>query len=211
MRPVPALFAALVVGCFEPVDNPTGDCRAADDGGRACVHAPAHGDTYLPDCRAPLDREYWRVFARSPESAYIFPRPDPSGLAAGICDGDDEDLARLFDRNGLCTETADPRVVDDVSPADALAIARALHERLVFEAVDAGGGTWTIRPTPMDDDLAAACELPAADVGAVKSVCAVYTMRIDGDACLDIGALPSAEEAPILAEALNQLYGVSRP
>lgn len=209
MRPIPALFAALLVGCFEKVDNPTGDCRPADDGGRACVHAPARGDTYLPDCQAPLEREYWRVFAQSSTSAYILPRPDAAGLTYGICDGDDAALAALFDRNGLCEETADPRVLNDMTPADALAVTRALHQRLVFEAVDAGDGAWAILPAPFPDDLAAACELPVADVGAAQSACAVYGSRIQGDTCLDIGHVPSAEDAPILADALNQLYGVA--
>lgn len=172
LRAAPIGWALWLAACpAAVVENPSGDCEAADDGGRRCYHAPEPGDQYLPDCDLPIDREYWRVFAQSEDSAYLIPRPDGAGLTWGICDGEDAELAALFDQYTLCAPQVDVALVNALPPADALAIAHALHERLVFTVVDLGRGAGAVEPAPIPTDLAEACAGPAAGDPALVDLC----------------------------------------
>lgn len=195
---LPLLFLA---GC-PTVENPTGDCAADGDGSRTCTHAPEAGDIYLPDCAAPLDREYWRVFAPSEASAYVFPRPDGATATAQACADGDADVLAALDTYGLCGGPADPDVVNDMALVDAFTITRALHERLAFVAADGAG---EVDPhVPFDDAM-----LICADPDAVLDAwCAAQAARQTGDDCTDIGIVMSAEEAEAVALAANRLYGI---
>jgi len=210
------LLAALIA-CETPettpddttpeVDNPSGDCVAEDDGSRQCYHSSA-GSAWLPDCDAPLDRELWRVFAESEDSAYMIPRPDALGLEYGICDGADAVLADLFDRNGLCDAVADLNIVNHMPPADAIDIGHALHERLEFSAISWGTDTgWDITPFAPDNDRLDACRVSSDPV--LDDVCADLETNLAGEQCPELYVNYATEEiAAAMAEALNQLYGI---
>lgn len=209
---IPALLLVVgLVGCPSLVRNPTGDCTAAHDGSRPCAHAPEPGDQYLPDCRAPLQREYWRVFASAPDTAWILPRPDAAGLTHGICDGDDPELAALFERTGLCEPTPNLSRINALTPADALDVTHALHQRLDFEAVQLDGGIWAISPHAWPDDLVAACTGPGAGMAALAEFCDTVTTTFSGGTCPEIALVMSAEVATTMADALDQLYGIESP
>ncbi len=206
-------LCALSFGCAaDPkiphyVDNPTGDCEPDDDGSRTGHHP---GDSqYLPDCDPPLLREYYRVFAQEDKTAYMIPRPDALGIHYGYCDGDDPELARLFDDNGLCERVADPDVVNSMTPADALAIAHVLHEELVFVAEE-HEGNWSIWPGAMSDDVVAACERAAVDLSDAQAACSYHRDRVQNKSHDDMGRTYTRAEVEQLAPALNELYGIER-
>mmetsp|Transcript_14580 Transcript_14580/g.22630 ORF Transcript_14580/g.22630 Transcript_14580/m.22630 type:complete len:184 (-) Transcript_14580:706-1257(-) len=121
------------------INNPSGNCSASTNGSRI-GYSPGPGDTYLPDCKAPLLREYWRVFAKSEGMAYVVPRPDGIAKKYGLCDGSDE-LATILEKYAMCMETLDRAGVDkinNIQPADALTVTNALHKNLLFKAIEAG-------------------------------------------------------------------------
>ena len=196
------LVSSLFLACGPGVDNPSGDCTANGNGGRSHYHSPESGTTYLPDCNNALNRELWRVFAVSETSAYIIPRPDGTGLDNGLCEADDADLAGLFSQYGLCQENGNPSIINDIPPADALAITHALHERLEF-TIDADG---MISPWAPDDDIIAACELTSAT--AAIDYCKLLESRCSWGSCEDIGYIPGAAAVEALVPALNELYGI---
>ena len=194
------MLISLLFACGVGIENPTGTCEPDGDGSRLCYSAPAPADTYLPDCDAPLAREYWRVFAVSSESAYIIPRPDGASAVAEACAGDDADLVALLDRYTLCG-SVDVEQVNDMALADALAITHALHQRLRFEAVDAN-----VEPFVPPDDGALIC---ASADPAMADWCG-FQPTSDGGNCTDIGyGYASDEEAQAVAAAANALYGVT--
>jgi hypothetical protein len=208
MNRTPTVLLILAAACsYGFAGNPTGDCEPETDGSRVCYHSPEAGDTYLPDCEAPLDRELWRVFATEDGGAYIIPRPDGMGLSTGICDGDDIELAAAFERSGLCDEVADPEVINDLNHTDALVITHALHEQLVFTAVDDGDGSAHIDPWAPDEDMLAACDGPLADETAVDEACDLLAGRSEDGNCTDIGVIYSLEQATLFAAGLNHVYG----
>jgi hypothetical protein len=186
------------------VPNPTGDCEPDGDGSRICYHSPDSDSQYLPDCKAPLVREYWRVFAEDEANSYIIPRPDGGALAEGICDGDDENLADLFGMYKLCKSAesaAEVNVVNAIAHADALAITHALHDRLRFEAT----GTIVTPFAPKSDQLEI-CASPHDS--AIDGVCQQLDGSIDGESCLDIGIGYDEASAVAMASAMNALYGI---
>ena len=204
MRPL-TLLPILLVACGPEIDHPSGDCQADDDGSRLCYHSPEPGDTYLPDCEAPLQREYWRVFAQSEDSAYVIPRPDGATALAQLCEEADEATAALLESYTLCGQT-DIDLVNAMDPADALEITHLLHERLAFTVVDLGEGYFDVDPFVPMDDVLAACETAGAELDAY---CEFQESRVDGDGCTDIAYLPTEEEAVALAAAVNALYGIA--
>lgn len=207
---------ALLAGCSalsgcsaDPhyVKNPTGDCEPDGDGSRT-GHSP--GDSqYLPDCDPPLRREYYRVFAQKDKTAYMIPRPDTLGIVYGFCDGDDAELAELFDRNGLCVQVADPELVNSMTPEDALRIAHLLHEQLVF-APERAGENWSVRPGAMTDDVVAACDRAAVDLSDAQDACRYHRERASSKSHDDMGRSYTRAEVEQLAPALNELYGIER-
>ena len=186
-----------LLACGPSIDNPSGDCQADGDGNRRDYFS---SDQYLPDCQNPLERELWRVFAVSEERAYIVPRPDGMGLQFELCE--DESLGALFSDHGLCDEFADPDVINQIAPADALAITNALHQRLRFSVSDEG----RITPYAPEDDIIAACEL--TDDSAALDFCELLESRCTILGCDDIGYMPGPEAVAALVPALNLLYGV---
>ena len=190
------------------IENPTGTCEPDDDGGRVCYHAPGADSQYLPHCDAPLEREYWRVFAMEDDtgvSAYMIPRPDGSTPLAELCAAGGH--AELLDRYTLCDASVDVDLVNAMDPADALDIGFALHQQLVFTAVDYGEGMAGVDPWAPPDDVLAICEA-GADAG-LEAVCDFHWSNYDGEFCNDIAMTPTLEEAELLAEAMNALYGIT--
>ena len=187
------------------VANPTGDCHTESDGSRTCYHAPMATDTHLPDCNNDLNREYWRVFAQSEDSAYIIPRPDGMGLVYGLCDGDE--LGVLLDNYGLCTETlsaSEVSLINDIPIDDALTIVHALHEHLRFTVEDD-----RLYPWAPPDDLLDACKVTDEYDATVEEYCQTVREYYDnGEDCPSIAFESSTETATVLAIRLNALYGI---
>jgi hypothetical protein len=197
------ILSLFVSACGPNVENPSGDCIVNGDGNRPGYFSDPQESTYLPDCQNDLDRELWRVFAVSEESAYIVPRPDTTGLDFDLCDGEDVQLASLFETYGLCEEYGDPDIINDIPPADALSITNALHQRLRFE-VDEDG---MISPWAPESDILDACEL--TDASAALEYCEQLESRCnDSGDCDDIAYIPSAAAVEALVPALNELYGI---
>jgi hypothetical protein len=195
---------AVPKGSEFSITNPTGSCKAPDNGGRRGYHAPDTGDVWLRDCKLPLKREYWRVFAVSEASAYIVPRPDGAPQVAEVCADSEHDLHALVEQYALCEPATDASVdlVNDMAPADALALTRYLHTRLVFEVVPGG-----IAPYPLPTDIIDACALePDQNSAAFVELCEREQARLDSGH--DIGFSYEGPGAAELAERLNDLYGI---
>jgi hypothetical protein len=186
------------------VENPTGTCEPSDDGSRRGTHTPEPGDVYLPDCDLPVAREYWRVCARGAESAYTFPRLDGSPMLRLVCRDAGYPISPLVERYGLCAAATTPAEVDrvnDMLPADALAITHWLHGQLVFRGTDQG-----VEPPPFPNDVLDACALhPGSRSPELVSVCDEERARLDSGH--DIG-LSYAAVGLELARLLNELYGI---
>jgi hypothetical protein len=186
------------------IENPTGSCTAPDDGSRPGYHSPA-GHVWLPDCESPLPLEYWRVFAQSPESAYIVPRPDGTIFLGEPCYNFDHELRELVERYRLCDaarSSADVDVINDMAPADALKVAHYLHTLLAFRPTDDG-----ILPPPLPSDVLSACALrPDERSAALVSICEAEEERLQGGGDIGIDYAPAATE---LAARLNEVYGIT--
>jgi len=190
------------------VRNPTGDCATAPGNGARPWHSPGNW-RYLPDCQAPLSREYYRVFAWSESVAWMVPRPDGAPGTAQICASEaaGTPLRALFERYTLCDAQPNIEKVNAMTAADALAIGHALHVRMRFVA---NGGA--VKPFPYDDDVLAVCDhKPELAKGVLAERCA-YTRDLRRRAAEGpIGEphrMPPDPEGPPLAMALNELYAV---
>lgn len=193
---------------LRPVRNPTGACGAPPGNGARPGHAPGHW-RYLPDCKAPLAREYYRVFAYSESVASMFPRPDGAPGTAQICasEAPGTPLRELFERYTLCAAEPNVERINAMKTEDALAIGHALHVRMRFEA---SGGHVT--PFPYDDDVLAVCDhKPELAKGVLADRCAhtrdLLRRAAEGPVA-EIGREPPDEEGPPLAKALNELYQI---
>jgi len=207
---LPAILLVLTACFGDDVINPSGDCEAEHDGSFVCYSVPGADDTYLPDCEAPLERELWRVFQQADGTAYMIPRPDAMGLETGICDGEDADLAGLFEANGLCEAILDQagvELINSMDPAEALEIGHALHERLVFEAVSYGDDSAGVAPFAPPEDWVDACDGADDSSGICDKIDGWYDL--DAGECLEMGVALNEEEAASLASLLNDLYGVA--
>jgi hypothetical protein len=185
------------------VDNPSGDCRAHGDGGRAGYHSPA-GLAYLPDCMNPLQREYYRVFVDDDGLASMIPRPDGAFIGAGLCDGDDPEVMSLVERYPLCDETLDAAGVERINsmqPGDALRVARLLHERLIFTIPDG-----ELTPFAPPTDILDACALSSDPSAQLTSLCEREADRLQSGN--EIGFSYEGVGAAELARLLNRLYGI---
>lgn len=206
------------MGCgpHDAVTNPTGTCEpkdnAKDNGGRPKYHSPGPRDTYLPDCNAPLNREYWRVFVWDDNRAYVVPRMEAFAMARqyGMCAGDDL-LSSLFNKYHLCKEDLEPADVEalnDIEPAEALNITNALHKRLCFQAQPTGS-SWSITPWGPEDDIAGVCSTTTD--AAVTSYCGEIKKFFECASSCDEGEIhASAEAIAVIVSELNNLYGTSR-
>ncbi|MCB9752989.1 MAG: hypothetical protein H6713_23795 [Myxococcales bacterium] len=194
-------------------DPKNGECGAELDGSLACYAATQ--DPYLALCDNPLAKEYWALFTRDDgTSAYFLPRPDEAGLTYGLCDGEDAELAALLEDNALCTSIDSPakvEIINNIEPADALKISRALHERLEFTAVTYDEGEAGIVPFALPADLARVCDEQAEGLAAIAETCARLIAAGTEPSCNNAGPLGmtlTQAEAGLLADALNTLYGI---
>src|SRR4051794_39553191 len=127
-----SISTAVAMGCTKPsepvvaqkpppqVRNPTGDCVAPPGNGARPGHS--HSWRYLPDCQAPLRREYYRVFAWSESVASMFPRPDFAPSTAQICTSEaaGSPLRAVFERYTLCDSQPNIERVNAMKAVDAL-------------------------------------------------------------------------------------------
>jgi hypothetical protein len=192
---------------FTSVANPTGDCTSDMDGSRGCYHAPEPTDTYLKDCEEPLNREYWRVFAQNDVSSYIMPRPDGMGLFYNLCE--EPTFGEIFETYALCEDVLGPSSVDiinSIPPEDALLITRKLHESLEF-VVDEND---MVYPWAPPNDIVDVCQLSDSNDEVVATYCETALGYYgSGNDCPNIAFFPSPEQALIIANRLNILYGIS--
>ena len=186
------------------VTNPTGSCKAPDDGGRRGYHSPGAGAVWLPDCQGPLEREYWRVFAVSNTSAYIIPQPAGAPEFAAVCGDSEHELHSLVEKYALCqllTSETLP-IANDIDPADALALTHYLHTVLLFEVVQVG-----IDPYPFATDIIDACNLhPDANSPAFVELCEREQARLDSGHLIGF-TYEDPANAELVAR-LNELYGI---
>jgi hypothetical protein len=188
--------------------NPTGECRAPNNGARAGYHAPGC-DTWLPDCANPHSREYWRVFAKSATSAYVIPRPDGARELTAPCNLQSHPMRALVDKYRLCEQATTPEsvdVVNDMMPSEALEITHFMHALLLFEATE-GIPNVSLLPFPIPSDVLDACNLHVGQNSpALQGDCdAVRQFVASG-----IEPAPTFDEtAGELALLLNELYGIA--
>jgi hypothetical protein len=188
------------------IANPSGGCSAPDTGSRAGYHS-ADGSTWLPDCNNPLSREYWRVFAESPDSAYVIPRPD--GAVATICADASHELFELLDGRGLCGDQGADFVerINHLPLEDALTLTHHLHSTLKFEALKTDGKTTGIAPYPLPSDIVDACALDFSSNSAeLEALCQRERERLESGQAIGFSYEgPGADE---LVLKLNELYGI---
>jgi hypothetical protein len=211
MRPIVCVL--LLVACqsvSKPngIENPTGMCTPPDDGSRAGYHSP-EGSQWLRDCKNPLKREYFRVFAQSSRSAYMIPRPDGNAYLQPVCEDAAHELRPLVDNYGLCagaTSAKQAAQVNDMLPADALALAHFLHGELKFTI---GSGDSGISPSVIPTDVVATCGLHQSTNSAeFETLCDRERGRLRSGN--DIGFSYEGAGAVELVERLNELYGIDR-
>lgn len=187
------------------IENPSGACGTRSDGGRAGYHAPG-SDVWLPDCKAPLKREYFRVFARSSTSAYTIPRLDGQSLLVAPCGDAQHALRPLVEKYGLCQPAMSVEQVDIVNhmlPGDALALTHFLHTVLRFTAP----GEASIEPFPLPSDIVDACELKGrTNSPELEAMCQRERDRLASGS--GIGFSYTGPAASQLAARLNELYGI---
>jgi hypothetical protein len=191
------------------VENPTGKCQAEGDGSRV-EHSPNPTDVYLPDCSAPLDREYYRVFVEESGTAYTIPRMSADPAFYRACLNEEDPLHEVLQTYSLCDSSAPstPDMVEklnSMAPADALALTHYLHERLVFFVTEQG-----VSPYPMAQDILDACK---ADEqfrnGAMQERCDFEIAAEQQGVRTTQGWIHVGEQAEALAAAMNELYGLS--
>lgn len=143
------------------IQNPSGSCGIRSDGDRAGYHRYPDGK-WVPDCRNPLRKEYWRVFVRNgTETASIIPRPDGAQELRPACANSHHYLRSIVDRYGLCMSAASPeqaQLVNTMSLADALEIIHFLHSQLKFRVIVLDSAV-IIQPFPIPSDIMEACGL----------------------------------------------------
>jgi hypothetical protein len=214
MRTALTLVLMLALGCSgasqqsggaaQSIDNPTGACKAPNDGSRAGYHSAGSG-IWLLDCNNTLAREYWRVFAQSATSAYVIPRPDGASYLRPVCASPEHELHERVKKYALCepaSSEAEVERVNDIAPADALAITHFLHTALEFVATGSG-----IAPFPIPSDILDACDLhPEQNSAELAAICERERKRLETGH--DIGFSYEGPGAVELALRLNELYGV---
>jgi hypothetical protein len=201
------MIATAVSGCgLGQLPNPSGTCGSRTDGGRAGYHAP--GDTqWLPDCQAPLRREYWRVFSEDGKIGYIIPRPDGAPELSPVCGDPGHELRDLVLKHALCEAASSPAAVEAVNSipaADALRLTRFLHGKLKFLTTQTGLG---IQPFPIPGDIVDACGIRGGSASAdLRAICERERDRLRSGH--DIGFTYTGPGAVELVERLNELYGI---
>jgi len=206
-----AIAIGLLAGCgsssardTSAIANPSGSCKTSGDGSRAGYHSAA-GSTWLADCQNPLRREYWRVFAQSEDSAYVIPRPDGAKELAAVCSDPAHALNPLVEKYALCRSAEDGSAVsrvNDILPADALALTRFMHGALRFTSLGQG-----ISPYPLPNDIVDACALhPDMASAELRFICERERDRLRSGH--SIGFDYTGPGAIELTALLNELYGI---
>jgi len=195
--------------------NPSGSCTAMGDGSRLFDHYPGPDSTYLPDCQLTLPREYYRVFTVPDGTAYMIPRPDGNPDLYDPCADPNHELAAIVARYELCgfasSSSDDPEeesviLANAMDPADALAVAHYLHERLVFRPA-AGQG---VNPGVFGSDILDACKMDEAfRNGVLAERCDFEILAEQSGGRMPIGFFYEGEQARVLADKMNELYGIA--
>jgi hypothetical protein len=191
------------------ITNPTGSCLPAGDGSRV-GHSPEASDVYLPDCQSPLTREYYRVFVKADDTAYMIPRPDGhNSLTLACLQGDDHPFKQALERYSLCQDSplssAQVDVVNSMVPADALAIAHQLNDDLVFFV-----GAADVRPSVFAGDVLDLCKSdPTFRDGPMRERCDFELAAEASGSRTEEGWSHTGAQGDALVEALNALYGIA--
>ncbi|MFI5309083.1 MAG: BPTI/Kunitz-type proteinase inhibitor domain-containing protein [Polyangiales bacterium] len=202
-----------------PPSNPTGTCKAPNSGARVGA-LPGEGDVWLPDCELKLAREYWRVFVRPTGTAFILPDPlAPPQIYVPACAAVQHPLYDIVTRYSFCNPPSTHRPSDEMTPADALAVAHYYHVgsdafawRLIFGDYPPG-----IVPDPFLTDVMDACKLTTADdspglSGLCEQAAALLQREAAGaDAGQNADLIYSGQPGADVAYLLNQLYGIDAP
>lgn len=189
------------------VENPSGDCTAPDDGGRANYHFPDANSVWLPDCNGSLTTDYFRVFVQDTGKAYMIPRPDGSPYLSDVCANPDHELHPLVEQYPLCESASASSVdlVNSMDPAAALTLAHYLNDRLVFVA-----GAEGVFPYALPSDILLACqEDDAFRNGPLKERCDFEIECAEGGNCPSIGWTHTGAQGVALATKMNELYGIT--
>jgi hypothetical protein len=207
LRWIGCVLSVWAVSCADGgFSNPSGVCGTRTDGARPGLQAPADGDVWVPDCRNPLAREYWRVFTKDETTGHMIPRPDGAPELRPVCDDPQNALRGVVDRYDLCTAAYTQDQVDTInamSISDALAVGHYLHTQLKFVAAEGGIG---IAPSPIPSDVVDACALGGEPSIDLQAICeSVRAGLADGGETVFLYTGPAAVE---LAARLNQLYGI---
>jgi hypothetical protein len=190
------------------IPNPTGACKAPDNGARRGYSSPEPGSVWLPDCANPLRREYWRVYAVSADSAYVLPRPDGARELSVVCNASTHPLKALVERYRLCalaSTAADVAVINDMRPADALTLTHFMHTQLLFEVTEGIPNAYLL-PYPLPSDVLDACALhPGTNTSAMQADCELTQHFVD----TGLETAPEySQSASELARLLDELYGI---
>lgn len=193
-------------GSGSNLENPTGDCVAPDNGGRLFYHAPDATNVWLPDCQGSLTTDYFRVFAQADGTAYMIPRPDGWSYLAEVCADASHELHAIVEEYELCEPATEETVdlVNAMDPADALAVAHYLNDRVVFVAHADG-----VSPYVIPTDIVLACQQDEAfRNGPLKDRCDFEIECVQTGVCPSIGWTHIGEEGRILADKMNEMYGI---
>jgi len=195
---------ALASGCGQgdgaAVVNPTGACGTRPDPGR--VGYGGGGAIWVPDCQAPLLREYWRVDTMDGITAYTLPRMDGTTDFQPACADAADGLHDLVTRYDLCAPASDPaqvNLINTMALPDALTLTHYLHQRLKFVS---DGTTFT--PFPITADILDACALHA-NTPELQAMCDRESANLQNP----VGLSYMGQAAVELAARLNELYGIA--
>lgn len=208
----------LPVKASMPPSNPTGTCTAPNSGARVGA-LPGEGDVWLPDCKLKLAREYWRVFVRQTGTAFILPDPLAVQLYVQACAAVQHPLYDIVTRYSFCNPPSTHRPSDEMTPADALAVAHYYHVGSDASAYGLifGDHPPGILPDPFLTDVMDACKLTTADdspglSGLCEQAAALLTLESAGpDAGQNADLIYSGQPGADVAYLLNQLYGIDAP
>lgn len=183
--------------------NPSGSCAADGNGGRFGYHSPDASDVYLPDCQRELEREYWRIFLKPDEAAYMIPRPDGARGVKRACADPEHALHEALVEYTLCDEAARPAAVNAMDVEDAFALSRLLHADLIFENHPEQGASG------FPDDILEACQADEAfRTGPMSDRCDFELEAAASGARSEIGHFHTGAEGDALAAKMNDLYGI---
>lgn len=209
------LACSLLTGWLEPAAaqsqqdlvNPTGACGLRTNPSLAGFYGSHH--LWVPDCQSPR-REYWRVFTKGGNRAWMLPRPDGAADLSEICQSPAHTLAAAIDRYKLCqpADRETVRVVNNMDLSDATQIARFLNSRLHFRVIELPTGVATkskgyhVHPYPVPAD--------------VKEICNNFVSQAPPDfarRCFSSGDgaayfYRTRADGEFLAANLNRMYGV---